>query len=311
MNQTGIKLNLDQLLADMAEDVPPMPADFHDKWMNAVRAEPRQTNPKQADQAKQAEQPEAAPVSQWPKILSVAAVFVFLIGGTLIYRSARKPILPKSGSVNTASVTETVETEETAVFETTVSETAVTGSAMRKAADTAGDAGPKMEAAGGTGFSASDSAAEEPAVSMAENSAGEADFASADSAAEAPAMAIDSAEEAAYETDTMEDAEVAYDSAMEEAEEAETRPVVNMAAKAPAPESVPTETPATEAAPTKEPLPEPPAAEAPGSPLAAREGIGGFFADMGDFLLAVWPYLLIVLVPLAIAAAAKKFRKKQ
>ena len=89
MSQTGIKLNLDQLLAGMAEDVPPMPADFHDKWMNAVRAETKQTKPKPSNQAKQAVPPEAAPVSQWPKILSIAAVFVFLIGGTLIYRSAR------------------------------------------------------------------------------------------------------------------------------------------------------------------------------------------------------------------------------
>ena len=74
------ELNLDQLLAGMAEDVPPMPAGFHDQWMNAVREE-----------AKQAETPAPAPVSQWPKILSVAAVFVFLIGGTLIYRPETAP----------------------------------------------------------------------------------------------------------------------------------------------------------------------------------------------------------------------------
>ena len=33
------ELNLDQLLSDMAEDVPPMPDNLHDKWMNSVRAE--------------------------------------------------------------------------------------------------------------------------------------------------------------------------------------------------------------------------------------------------------------------------------
>ena len=33
---------LDAELAQMADDVPPMPADFHDKWMNAVRAEAQQ-----------------------------------------------------------------------------------------------------------------------------------------------------------------------------------------------------------------------------------------------------------------------------
>ena len=46
MNHAEInpEMNLDQLLAGMAEDVPPMPADFHEKWMNAVRAEAKQTN---------------------------------------------------------------------------------------------------------------------------------------------------------------------------------------------------------------------------------------------------------------------------
>ena len=30
---------LDTVLAQMADEVPPMPADFHDRWMNAVRAD--------------------------------------------------------------------------------------------------------------------------------------------------------------------------------------------------------------------------------------------------------------------------------
>ena len=33
---------LDEALAQMAEEVPPMPADFHDRWMNAVRADAQQ-----------------------------------------------------------------------------------------------------------------------------------------------------------------------------------------------------------------------------------------------------------------------------
>lgn len=246
MSQTGIKpelnpeLYLDQLLAGMAEDVPPMPADFHDKWMNAIRTERKQSSP----------------VSQWPKILSIAAVFVFLIGGTLIYRSVRKPILPENGSVNTAAVTKIIETNNTAMSETTIA-----GSAMEKAADSAGEADLRMD------------------------TAGEADFTAVNSAEEAPVMAMDSAWEAAYEAESM-----------EEAEEAETRPAVKMTAKAPAAEITPTEVPAT---------------EAPASASVAREGVGGFIADMGDFLLTVWPYLLIVLVLLAIAAAVKKFRKKE
>ena len=36
---------LDAELAQMAEEVPPMPADFHEKWMNAVRAEAQKSAP--------------------------------------------------------------------------------------------------------------------------------------------------------------------------------------------------------------------------------------------------------------------------
>ena len=74
----------------------------------------------------------------------------------------------------------------------------------------------------------------------------------------------------------------------------ETEPAVKIAAEAPANTAPPTGSPAVEAS---ESVP------------ATRKGIGGFFADMGDFLLAVWPYLLIVLVPLAIVLIMKKTKK--
>jgi len=281
MSQTEInpELNLDQLLAGMAEDVPPMPADFHDKWMNAVRAEAKQASPEKQTtpekQTKQTETPAVTPISQWPRILSIAAVFVFLIGGTFVYRSARKPAVPASSAVNTAAVTETVETDNTKAA----------GTAMEKAANSAGESGPRMDAAGEEGFMAADSAAQGPVMNMAEEipaSKAAAKTAETNSAAEAPAagMAMSSAGETAYEA-----------AAPEEAEEAET--AVNTAAEAPAAQITATEAPATEA-----PAP------------AAREGIGGFFADMGDFLLTVWPYLLGAVVLLAVIAAAVKARKK-
>ncbi len=282
MSQTEInpELNLDQLLAGMAEDVPPMPADFHDKWMNAVRAEAKQTNQEkqttsQEKETKKTEAPAVTPISQWPRILSIAAVFVFLIGGTFVYRSARKPAVPASGAVNTAAVTETVETDQTKAA----------GTAMEKAANSAGETGPRMDAAGEEGFMAADSAAHGPVMNMAEEipaSKAAGKTAEMNSAAEAPAvgMAMDTDGEAAYEA-----------AAPEEAEEAET--AVNTAAEAPAAQITATEAPAAEAA-------------AP----AAREGISGFFADMGDFLLTVWPYLLGAVVLLAIVAAAVKARKK-
>ena len=285
MSQTEInpELNLDQLLAGMAEDVPPMPADFHDKWMNAVRAEAKQTNQEkqttnQEKETKKTESPAVTPISQWPRILSIAAVFVFLIGGTFVYRSARKPAVPGNGAVNPAAVTETVETDNTKAA----------GTAMEKAANSAGETGPRMDAAGEEGFMAADSAAQGPVMNMAEEipaSKAAAKTAETNSAAEAPAagMTMSSAGETVYEAAAPEEAE----------EEAET--AVNTAAEAPAAQITATEAPATEA-----PVPAP----------AAREGIGGFFADMGDFLLTVWPYLLGAVVLLAVIAAAVKARKK-
>ena len=130
------ELNLDQLLAGMAEDVPPMPAGFHDQWMNAVREE-----------AKQAEKPAPAPVSQWPKILSVAAVFVFLIGGTLIYRSARKPLLPANEAVSTMAVTEGAVNEEAAAEEAAAENAATVESAMDAVYEAAASAGETDAAA--------------------------------------------------------------------------------------------------------------------------------------------------------------------
>ena len=78
--------DLDQVLAQMADEVPPMPADFHSKWMNAVRAD--------AKRAPADEKPRRGAVSavRWTRILSAAAAFVFLIGGTLLYRNSKKTL---------------------------------------------------------------------------------------------------------------------------------------------------------------------------------------------------------------------------
>ena len=67
---------------------------------------------------------------------------------------------------------------------------------------------------------------------------------------------------------------------------------------------------AEEEAVSAAPVTKAPVTEAPVAGMPERTGIGGFFADMGDFLLEVWPFVLIALVPLAVAAGVKKFRKK-
>lgn len=71
---------LDRELAAMAQEAPEMPEDFHARWTAQVRAE--------AQQAKTLSRKEGR--RQWRYILSAAAVFVFLIGGTMLTRSIRQ-----------------------------------------------------------------------------------------------------------------------------------------------------------------------------------------------------------------------------
>ena len=71
---------LDRELAAMAQEAPEMPEDFHTRWTAQVRAE--------AQQAKTLSRKEGR--RQWRYILSAAAVFVFLIGGTVLTRSIRQ-----------------------------------------------------------------------------------------------------------------------------------------------------------------------------------------------------------------------------
>ena len=107
---------LDALLDQMAEDVPPMPADFHDNWMSAVRAEAKQDVPVKE------EKEEKKPISivRWTRILSVAAMFVFLVGGTFLYRNTKGTMMPamsaekKEAAVMTEMAVTTGEAPETA-----------------------------------------------------------------------------------------------------------------------------------------------------------------------------------------------------
>lgn len=69
---------LDRELAQMAQDVPDMPADFHARWTEQIRAE--------AGQAKTESRKENR--KQLRYVLSAAAVFILLIGGTLLTRDA-------------------------------------------------------------------------------------------------------------------------------------------------------------------------------------------------------------------------------
>ena len=240
------ELNLDQLLSDMAEDVPPMPDGLHDKWMDSVRAE-----------AAKNENPLPVSVSRWPRILSVAAAFIFLIGGTFIYRSSRKTILPESRPADAvfspeASVMKEAVTEDADMEEFVAQEAKTEERAMEEDATLAAGAAYETPDYAGEANNADDySDAGSPARKESFNAVGE---------------------------------KVAMDYAEESAEE-ETA----------------TDVPAAGSSGTA----------SPASSHPESADIGGFFADMGDFLLTVWPYLLIAAVLSAIITGIIKLRKKQ
>ena len=127
-------------------------------------------------------------------------------------------------------------------------------------------------------------------------------FAAASKTKPAEAAGID-AEEADY---AMEAAEFEEEPAMEAAVyEAAEEAAVPAPTEAPTPEptAAPTSVPTAEptAVPTDEPEPE----QAGFLPAA-----GAFFTDMGDFLLAALPYLLVLAVP-AVAALVIRRRKNK
>ena len=265
---------LDAALAQMAEEVPPMPADFHDRWMNAVCAE--------AGNAASAEEPERKqPVSavRLTRILSVAAVFLFLIGGTLLYRNTKKTM---SVSVPSVITEETEEAEEAAAetcMQTAAVESVVEETFVLKAAGAVQNAVPAA-------------AKEEPAAAE-ERSAEEADY--------------------------------FMDAAAYEAGLAMEAPAFGAAEEAPMPAPTYAPTPEPTASPTSRPTVSQTAAQtiAPTAVLVAGQAeksepeqagflpaAGEFFTDMGDFLLAALPYLLVLAVP-AVTALVIRRRKNR
>ena len=98
---------MDALLAEMAEDAPEMPADFHERWTRAVRAE--------AAASAGPEQKETRPRRGWTvqarRLAGAAAVMIFLIGGTLLSRDSLREKTLQTTAVQ-APRTESAEHEE-------------------------------------------------------------------------------------------------------------------------------------------------------------------------------------------------------
>ena len=278
---------LDAALAQMAEEVPPMPADFHARWMNAVRAEAGSTASTEEPVRKQ-------PVSivRWTRILSVAAVFVFLIGGTLLYRNSKKSL---TSSVPFAA--EARKAAETVVEPAAgaVTEEAEEAEEAKETEETVVEAPLMAE------FYAQDAAADGAAGAPAKEETEEKQALKAAGAVQNVFAAAPNAEPAAEEADYAMDAAFEEESAMEEA-------VYDAAAEAAMPAPTAMLTPEPTAAPTPEqtavPTVEP---EQTGFLPAA----GAFFTDMGDFLLAALPYLLVLAVPAVTALVIRRRKNKK
>ena len=283
---------LDAALAQMAEEVPPMPADFHDRWMNAVRAEAGSTAPAEEPAPKH-----TLSIVRWTRILSVAAVFVFLIGGTLLYRNSKKSLSsPVSFEAEKQDAVETAVEPATELAAGAVMETA------EEAEEAAAEEPLMMEsymqaaAVDGAAGVPADAEAEDREALKAAGAVQNAFTAAPKEAAETDAEEADYAMEAAYEEESAMEA-AAYEAAEEAAVPAPTE------APTPEPTAAPTSVPTAEptAVPTDEPEPE----QAGFLPAA-----GAFFTDMGDFLLAALPYLLVLAVP-AVAALVIRRRKNK
>ena len=140
---------MDALLAEMAEDAPEMPADFHERWTRAVRAE--------AAAPAGPEQKETRPHRGWTvqarRLAGAAAVMIFLIGGTLLSRDSLREKTLQTTAVQ-APRTESAGHEEapaaageSAAERTGEAETAAAGADAAHLTYAAGEAAEADEAA--------------------------------------------------------------------------------------------------------------------------------------------------------------------
>lgn len=252
---------LDRMLEQMARETPEMPADFHARWTEAIRAEAGEAPRTETGKHREGRR-------QLCYILSAAAVFIFLIGGTLLTRSmnqtdlVNKPAAVVPAEKTDAAVTAIEKTDETGAVRPEIQTGAAVQSNDMDAVQIAEDANafaameaPAAEADSGALMAASSakSASNESSVKAG---GGAAMNAEAD-------MAVGTAMDTYAARDYAEEA----DMAMEDAEEEEALPTTE---------------------PTLAPTAEPTAA-----PAAESEFVS-FLKDLGSFTLKT----------LAVAAAA-------
>ena len=264
---------LEALLAEMARETPEMPADFHEAWTAKIREE-------------------GAPAHRggkkmWIRALSTAAVFVFLIGGTVVYRAVKPRTQTAGGRIHA------VQEERTDAAEYSVVPAA--GMIADSAEMTVVEEDKDMLFTGETADSAGmDTGSAESGFMM---------YAAKSSAYTAPAEAENDAE--AF-LDTEEAAEIqANMSVPDEAEAAEEAEITEEAAEAAEQETAPGITD----------IASPEDAASGAEEDTEKPGPGGevlsFFRDMGGFLLTVLPFLGAAGAALVIAAGIRRKRREK
>ena len=264
---TGRKEEMDQLdreLAAMAQEAPEMPENFHARWTAQVRAE--------AQQAKTLSRKEGR--RQWRYILSAAAVFVFLIGGTMLTRSIRQGRSAVGAQVQ--------EKKAAAVLLTGAEAPATEAVPLATSAPTA----PAP-------LAASAPLAEEPAVMTEAEAPAAASGAAAQESEGAPVLfAMKSAARPAEETRTEGAADAGADAAwgensLADEEEALAETVTEEALAETVTEEALAEEDTAEAGPglAEETGAEPAPAGEETAEITGGDGFGGFMKDLGIFTL--------------------------
>ena len=274
---------LDLELEKMAQETPEMPADFHARWTEAVRAEAAGQQTEKKNETRR----------QWRYVLSAAAVFVFLIGGTLLTRGMKNEKAAKAPAMNesAAVVSEAADEPDAGKLETNGA--VLFAEAVKDADVFAGGAAPEAQAdfamaAGAVYEDAMEAEAAYDAAPMYE---------AAEAYEEDAAYDMEAAYEAgaAYEASAYEEADsVQADSSAREKTAAAGETALSFGAKAnkaagdsaPAQTAAPTMTP--DPAPTAEPTEAPteaPAEEPEEEAAEASDGFTGFLKDLGIFTL--------------------------
>ena len=311
--------DLDQALERMKRETPEVPADFHARWMDAVRGEAEASAPPAAGEKKG--------VAQWRRILSMVAIAIFLVGGTLLTRGRLNAmILKKNGEPVRWKTAEEPKTDpEKEEAESDAGESAPAANeamAYNQAAQSAAMNEAGESAGGAAGYDAavydaamySEAAYDAPAYEGVVS--GEANLTMAGGAAPTEARRSALMTSAAV---TEEAAEMDEAPEMEEAAEMDEAPEMAVAATnapaAKAPAAVAAGGVRTTEAPV---VAEEKAAKTVGilatdadAPSSFWEQAGAFFVDMGRFILYALPVILGAAALAVVFALIDRRRRKR